>query len=272
MKKLSVPFQGKTLAVYTNEQTGKMPIVLIHGNSMSSKIWRKQFDSDLATKYFLVAYDLPGHGESDHFETYSLKMLSDSISAVINYFPLSNYVLVGNSLGGDLILQEYSNLSNCRGIVLLGCPPIKNPPNAEQVYLPSETIGMFYSAAYDKHKLNTFASEMFSGNDIPSFIVEDYERNDGKARQSIGAVITEMSYADEVAILENIQIPVAIMAGENDKLVNNSYFKTLRVPRLWNNQPSFISDSAHCPQWENAPAFNNLLDSFVKAVNQVPAE
>jgi pimeloyl-ACP methyl ester carboxylesterase len=40
---------------------GDLPVLLIHGNSLSL---RKQLGGALPRKYRLVAFDLPGHGES----------------------------------------------------------------------------------------------------------------------------------------------------------------------------------------------------------------
>jgi pimeloyl-ACP methyl ester carboxylesterase len=46
------------------EETGcvDVPVLLIHGNSLSREVFRKQLGGALARKYRLVAFDLPGHG------------------------------------------------------------------------------------------------------------------------------------------------------------------------------------------------------------------
>ena len=43
---------------------GDLPVLLIHGNSLSREVFRKQLGGALSRKYRLVAFDLPGHGES----------------------------------------------------------------------------------------------------------------------------------------------------------------------------------------------------------------
>jgi pimeloyl-ACP methyl ester carboxylesterase len=53
-------------AVSARESTGKGPaIVLLHGNSASSRAFSKQLDGPLGARFHLVALDLPGHGESE---------------------------------------------------------------------------------------------------------------------------------------------------------------------------------------------------------------
>ena len=43
---------------------GELPVLLIHGNSLSREVFRKQLGGALSRKYRLVAFDLPGHGDS----------------------------------------------------------------------------------------------------------------------------------------------------------------------------------------------------------------
>ena len=38
------------------------PLVFIHGASQSHLCWRKQLESDLASEFRLIAFDLRGHG------------------------------------------------------------------------------------------------------------------------------------------------------------------------------------------------------------------
>jgi len=41
-----------------------MPIVMIHGSGASRAVFARQFDSPLADAHRLIAFDLPGHGDS----------------------------------------------------------------------------------------------------------------------------------------------------------------------------------------------------------------
>ena len=52
--------------LYNSTQSNFKPItvVLLHGNSQSSVVWKNQLSSDLFGSMHLVAMDLPGHGNS----------------------------------------------------------------------------------------------------------------------------------------------------------------------------------------------------------------
>ena len=75
----------QTIAAYESEGTGR-PIVLIHGNSSSSRVWSKQLEGSLGKKYRLIAIDLPGHGDSapapDPEKDYSAAGYSACIAAI----------------------------------------------------------------------------------------------------------------------------------------------------------------------------------------------
>src|ERR1017187_2421102 len=144
----NIPFRESTIAVASNDNVGRTAVVFIHGNSMSGKIWGRQFDSTLGDRYHLIAPDLPGHGESGNLEIYDLGLLSECITAVVDAGSLNDYVLVGNSLGGDLILQEIGVLKGCKGIMLCGTPPVSKPPAMEKAFLHNPIVGMLFQKEY----------------------------------------------------------------------------------------------------------------------------
>lgn len=63
VRALRLQVGAQSIAAYESAGTGR-PIVLIHGNSASSRVWQKQLEGPLGAKYRLIAIDLPGHGDS----------------------------------------------------------------------------------------------------------------------------------------------------------------------------------------------------------------
>jgi non-heme chloroperoxidase len=86
------------------------PILFIHGWSQSHLCWARQYQSDLADEFRLVAYDLRGHGmseaplEPEHYTDGAL--WADDLAAIIEQLGLERPVLVGWSYGG-FILCDY---------------------------------------------------------------------------------------------------------------------------------------------------------------------
>ena len=83
------------------------PILLIHGWSQNLLCWARQYESDLAEEFRLVAFDLRGHGKSEaplepeHYA--SDELWADDLAAVIEELDLVRPVLVGWSYGSFVI-------------------------------------------------------------------------------------------------------------------------------------------------------------------------
>jgi len=109
--------KGDTVTVTINEKEifyrragdRGQPIVFVHGNSLSSRTFQKQLESDLADSYRLFAPDLPGHGQSFRAENpksdYNPKAYAEMLTAFAREVEAENSIFVGWSLGGHILLE-----------------------------------------------------------------------------------------------------------------------------------------------------------------------
>ena len=78
---------------------GDVPILLMHGNSLSREVFRKQLNGALSRKYRLVSFDLPGHGDSSDAlkasRTYTRPGLADAAIEVLGLLGLNEVIVVG---------------------------------------------------------------------------------------------------------------------------------------------------------------------------------
>lgn len=266
MKTTQVPFRGKHLQTYNNENNGATAILFVHGNSGSSKTWERQFQGVLNDKYHLIAYDIFGLGDSGRSDTpesdYSISALTESIPKVVNEYNLTDYFLVGHSLGGHVIVQALEHLPGCKGIVSIGAPPISLPPQIDQIYLPTAPVGVMFQKDYDREDVQRVKQNFFHG-DAPDFFESDFDRADGMTRQAIGAILGSDEFKDEVNVLTHNAVPKMFINGANERSINNDYYETLDLPATWSTKIHRIPGAAHYPHWENAEAVNELIDRFV---------
>lgn len=82
------------------------PVMLLHGLRDHSRSWDWTAQA-LAGRYYLIAPDLRGHGDSDwtELEGYSLSSYVLDLADVASAFGLERYAIVGHSLGGALGLR-----------------------------------------------------------------------------------------------------------------------------------------------------------------------
>ena len=92
---------------YVNYGKGKDALVLIHGWTMNADNWRDQIP-DLASRYHVIAIDLPGHGQSDKPQvSYTMDYFARAVEAVMKDAKAKRAVLVGHSMGTPVARQFY---------------------------------------------------------------------------------------------------------------------------------------------------------------------
>ena len=266
---IQVPFRNRSLTAITNNIKGATSILFLHGNSCSSKSWEHQFNSTLGDKYNLIAFEFLGFGDSDRSESpaddYSITALKESVMAVVNHFRLTDYYLVGHSLGGHVIAQTVDQLPGCKGMMSIGAPPISLPPRIDDIYLKTApTNVMFFKDCTDEDLQVVEDNFFYSADRMPEFFKSDFKKTDGYARESIGAILGSDQFQDEVNVLSKSQVPKAFICGEHERAINNRYYDTLDFPNTWQNKLHEIPNAAHFPQWENPEAFNELVERFIE--------
>lgn len=93
--------------------SGDRAAVLIHGLGNSSTSWWDVGPALAERGYHVYAVDLPGHGDSDRLEEYSVEALVD---AVLGAVPASPELAVGHSLGGSTLAHAVKALQPARAV------------------------------------------------------------------------------------------------------------------------------------------------------------
>jgi non-heme chloroperoxidase len=103
---------GGGLRLHVREwgKAGNTPIVFIHALSQNHLCWAKQYESELADHFRLIAYDLRGHGMSEaplQAEYYADgRLWADDLAAVMGELHLDRPLLVGWSYG-TFVIADY---------------------------------------------------------------------------------------------------------------------------------------------------------------------
>jgi pimeloyl-ACP methyl ester carboxylesterase len=90
---------------YEDFGEGSPAIVLVHGWSCDRRYWSKQV-GPISVEHRVITLDLGGHGESGFGrEDWTIASFGADVAAVIEHLGLDAVVLVGHSMGGDVIFQ-----------------------------------------------------------------------------------------------------------------------------------------------------------------------
>lgn len=249
-------------------------IVLVHGNSASSKAFARQLESPLGETHRVIAFDLPGHGESDNAAdpaaTYTMPGYARVLRDVVAHLDAAAAVFVGWSLGGHIVLEAAPDLPQAKGFAIFGTPPFAFPPAIKQAFLLHPAMACTFARELSDKQARGYVAAAFrpGTTDLPAFMIEDVLRTDGRAREDLGKSITPDGFRDEVEIIASLTRPLTVLHGAEEQLINGDYFKTLTMPTLWRGAVQTIRSAGHVPQWEQAETFNTLLDAFANDCGQ----
>lgn len=266
--------QGDIAIVDSKPTYGKNypTVVFIHGHCTHKRFFSHQLQAPLLAEYRLIALDLPGYGESDPpndpQKVYNFPGFADVVCEVINTLELENFAIVGWSLGGHVALELTSRLPKLKGILITGTPPIE---------ISADGLGRGFRIA-DPRILECFGKgnlteeeagllATISGYDYSpekKFIVDAIFQTDEGVKTIYPQSILKGIGQNEVDIVGKWLKPIAVIAGENEKAINNDYIiYDVYFRNLWRGKVHLISEAGHAVFMEKPDSFNLLLKDFL---------
>ena len=244
------------------------PLLLIHGNSSCRRVFERQFESHLRDICRLIAFDLPGHGDSDDApdpaRTYTRAGLADAAYDVAEGLGLQEIIVLGWSLGGHVAIEMLSRMGGIRGLVITGTPPIRRGGVAEG-FMPSQHLASAGQLVLSPPEMTSFAEAIF-GEPVPPFLVPAIARADGRCRERLLQAARAGDGADQRQAVESSPVPTAVVNGAADPLIKLDYVESVAFQKLWSGRCHRL-DAGHAPFWHAAADFNELVGRFLADVN-----
>ena len=220
MEQSGIEIDGQRIA-YLDSLTGQdshngRTVVLIHGNSSSAKTWLPVITGDFGRRFRCLALDLPGSewsapatDEADH----SLPGYAAVLEVFMKEPGVRDAVVVGWSLGGQIVMEAAPALPEARGFVIFGAPPNASPAQMAEAFLPNPAMGALFELEVSESEARLVAESFTapgSSLDIGEFI-SDILATDGAARAGLGSSAGAGRFKDEIAIVAALRRPLAIL-------------------------------------------------------------
>jgi pimeloyl-ACP methyl ester carboxylesterase len=233
-------------------------LVMIHGMGSASTAWR-QITPELAKRYRVVHIDLPGHGFSQLHQGTEMDphSLAEQVFAELSNLKIDKFHLVGNSLGGwvvlDIAAEHPENVLSVVGVAPAGLwlsPANRRLPigalarNLARLTYPIAPYFMQYEWA---RKIG-FASVSPLWKELPAQTILDAAKAMGTSSGYYPAwdALLSLRFDKEISP----QIPVTIIFGDSDKTLplNTSQERSLAPSHArW----VVLSESGHAPMWDH---------------------
>ncbi len=257
---------------YHSKGTGK-PIVLIHGWTMSSRVWTA-FREEFSAQFRVITLDLRGHGNSrDLPGPYDFTSFAQDVALLIENLGLHDVTLIGWSMGVSVILKLFEHpLPTIDSLVFIsGTPSLL----ARDGYPHGVPRGEAYSLLRQLKKDYTasminFYNLMFQGKDASC-----------ADRKSIYVLIADMESVPQQTVaceafqclqqedlrpsLKNIQVPALLIHGTLDRICLPAASQYM-AESIDNASLFLVADTGHAPFLTERSAVHKTIKNFIQAL------
>ena len=253
------------------------PIVMLHGWAATSECWKLNIEA-LRSNYQVIAPDLPGHGNTEGgMRRYDLDFYVGWLRDLLDQLGVEQTVLIGNSLGGAIILAfalAYPDrVTHLVLVDVLGASGKIPFSTARLVALRLPyLIGVVLNWRFTTSILNYVRGMVFVDPLEQQEIIVDMARANAKQgfwyiwsglRVLVGDFLLRSKGRDFAKRLSTITVPTLIVWGRHDGLipVSHAYAAAENMPAA---QLEIFEDSAHLPFLEEPEGFNKMLKEFLR--------
>ncbi len=254
---------------YAHAGNGENTVLFVHGYSASWRIWRRVIER-LPEDFRAIAIDVRGSGDSEKPDSgHTVKQMSDDIYRFTEAMNLSDFTLVGHSMGGAITINfalEHQDL--LKSIIMVDpAPPdgLELPPEARE-----QVVAVMRSRSPEGVELVLRAMALAPDAQVEQTIVDELVEDAIKASDAFldqaMADLENLRMGDRLA---GIDVPALMIHGDRDGAVplaeSIKTFENISGCSL-----QVFYGCGHSPMIESIDEFTALLVSFVRNPRRRP--
>ncbi len=244
-----------------------LPVVLIHGNSSCKEVFSDLLNSPLGEVYRLIAFDLPGHGASsdahDPSRTYSMPGYAEMTMEVLDKLNVSQAVVFGWSLGGHIAMELLPRFAGLAGLMIEAAPPVHPTPESfQQGFRAHPLVPLIFQEKLSEEEMEFFIANIYGDAATPELRAA-LRRTDGRARSMLFATLFDGRTSDQQTLAETTKVPLAIVNGADDPIINTDHVGGLTYASLWEKHCFVLRGEGHSAFLTGPETFNPIFARFV---------
>lgn len=234
---------------YEIEGKGTENLVLLHGFMENLSIWDDMIPF-LSENFRLIKIDLPGFGKSDVVaEVQTSEIMADEIKKVTDELALTEFHLLGHSMGGYISLafaEKYPEFLKSFTLFFstyFADDDVKKETRKKGLRIIKENLRAFVNAG---------VPNLFNPNEHDILESKIKLAKETAYQSPVEGVLASqkgmIERADRKTILENFEGKILVISGKHDSAVNTK--KTIENLPDRTNIKSYILDCGHNGHWE----------------------
>jgi len=245
---------------------GDTILLFVHGSFIDMNYWSAQKEY-FKQNYRVITIDLPGHGKSGKGRTtWSIQEFGDDVCTVIKALNLKNVILIGHSMGGDVILEA---VVKCPDAVIgfIGVDNFKNAATALSAEIQKQADQIMEMLKSDFANTSEFFARQAllspsTNKAIVDRVVSDYRVMD----KDIGIDIISSAfsyYQQERKLMKQMKLKMYLINVANT-VTNEELLKEYAASGY---ELFPINGTCHFPMIENPVEFNQILQDVIVRIN-----
>jgi pimeloyl-ACP methyl ester carboxylesterase len=255
MKNVTISTDGIPI-YYEAHGGGGRALVFVHGWCCDRGYWENQLDY-FAERYQTVLIDLAGHGESGLGREYwTMKLFGKDVVAVVRQLGLKQIVLIGHSMGGQVIVEAALQLPD----EVMGLVGVDTYKDIERPLTKDQIEGMIamLRADFAEAARNYVRTSMFVSTSDAAF-VEKIVEDMSSAPPNVGTGAAEHLLSNIIKLREKLQDVTAPIITINSDY--NSY--NIEAVRARGIEVEVMSGVGHFVMMEDPDQFNRRLENAI---------
>ena len=260
---------------YIDKGEGKV-ILLLHGVPTSGWLYRKMIDGLVNKGYRVIVPDMLGFGNSDNpdgYELYNEKNHGKRILELMDALKINTWTHVTHDAGGlwtwELLKQDKQRIEK---LILLNTIIYEegfNPPiRMEKGFFAKTSMWMYRNGITTNMLLKGLFKSGLVENNLTKTEVEGYKKplKEGKTKGMYYFFSkTCNALPDNDSLVKSLEIPVALIWGKHDKMLQINPQKKQLINALKIDEKNIhIIDAKHFIQEEKPGKINKIILNFLK--------